>query len=101
MVFDLLHTPIHFELNVGGEEYVHDIVVCPYEHGALIDGVQLSNVSLEHSFENSKFLLSNETVVINGQNSEGLDLQYNLTLEHSFGENGEDIYTPISFFQAK
>lgn len=104
MVFDLLSTPLHFNL----ENTIHDINIHPeiieediMINVAMIDGVQLFDVSYKHHFENPKFLFSNEIFTIHGMTSEGLPVQYNLTMSHLVGENGEDIYTPISFFQAK
>ena len=101
MIFDLSQIPPYFVLNVDEIEHSHNIVVCPYENVAVIDNVLLNDITINHSIENPKFSCSNETWVIYGTNSEGLNLQYNLTLAHWFDENGEDVYDIIDFFQPK
>ena len=104
MIFDLLGAPLHFNLN----DTIHDINIHPeliegdiMINAGSIDGIQLTNISFEYSFVNSKFLMSDEIFTITGENNEGLIMQYNLTMSHAFDESGVDTYFPSDFSQAK
>lgn len=97
MIFDLGCPSLNFEIN-GVQHHINAVADAPIIN---IDGVELHNMNWETEFLNPKFLLSDQIIIVSGTNSEGLNLQYSLTVTHDIGKNGEDIYTVIDFKEVR